>query len=54
MKVKDILKALQGIPEDTEVRVTNEGIWYEPFDIQGVYYEEGTPVDIEVGVWRGE
>ena len=53
MQVKDILKALEGIPENTEIRVTNEGM-YEPFDIQGVYYEEGTPVDIEVGVWRGE
>ena len=51
MQVKDVLKALEGIPEDTQVRVINDGIW-EAFDIQGIYYEEGTPVDFEIGVWR--
>lgn len=53
MTVSDLLKAFEGVPPETEVRVINSDAWAH-WSIQGVYYEEGTPLDIEIGVWTNE
>jgi hypothetical protein len=47
----DLLEALQGIAPETEVVITHDD---RSYNIQGVYYEKGGLVELEIGVWRND